>query len=254
LAPLGLWFDRDRDGVSQPGEVLSIVEARVTRIFTGPTIPVTSSRAVKVQRGFIREDAAGHQIEGETIDWYSEGAQTMGELMARQDFHTSKRDSERLDSPGQVSATSAIPWAMGDIVANSPLNGRWIWSDPKDETKLEHGALELVERSDGGISGMALSQVNLETDLSMRHAIGFKVLNGRVSKRAGKSLDFTFSSIDSRGANGTKPSVETTATLDTVSRVLTGITTQYIGEGMSQRKVEYRWVARQQTDLKAEKR
>ena len=27
LDPLALWFDRDRDGVAQPGEVTSIVEA-----------------------------------------------------------------------------------------------------------------------------------------------------------------------------------------------------------------------------------
>jgi len=244
LTPLGLWFDRNQDGVSQPGEVRPIVNTGVTRLFTGPTTKVTSIRAVKVERGFIREDENGHIIEGETIDWYGDGARTVSELMARQDFHASVSTQIMSAAPLLPSETPSISWAMGALVPESPLNGRWVWSDPRDESKLEHGALELEERRGGGIAGLALAQVNLDSDVSMRHAVVFKVINGGITKRDKNKIEFTFHSVDTRGANGSKPSVETTATLDRKASVLSGTTTQYVGEGESQRKVTYAWIAR----------
>lgn len=248
LAPLGLWFDANRDGISQAGEVKPLTRVGVTKLLTGPATAVSSTRAVKVAGGFVRETDSGEEIVGDTIDWYSEGASTMGELATRMDFVSRHTSSDSDNGAHAALPSPKIPWTMGEVVKDSPLNGRWAWSDPKDTEKLEHGVIAIAEHSDGGISGVALAQVNLETDLAMKGAVSFKVLKGVVTKRQEKTIDITFSTLDAQGDDG-EPSVVSTASLDIGAGVLSGTTTQVVGEGASRKTVRYHWVSRSKTPL-----
>ncbi len=243
LQSLGLWFDQNRDGISQAGEVKPLSSTGVKTLLVGPTTAVSSTRAVKVVGGFVRTSDAGEEIIGDTIDWYSEGAATMGELAARMDFVSHQTSTESHSANHAAIPAPHIPWAMGEVVAQSPLNGRWAWSDPKDKEHLEHGVIALVEHSNGSLSGMAMTQVHLESDLNMKSAISFKALKGVITKRSGTVIEITFSNLDARGTDG-QPTVLTTASLDVGAGVLTGTTTQTLGEGASRKTVRYNWISR----------
>jgi hypothetical protein len=242
LAPLALWFDENRDGVSQRGEVASLREKDVTSLFLGPTVTDSSDRSVRVARGFTRIAPDGSEISGATIDWYSEGGATVSELAAKLDFarRSEESNAEQVFPEGDISRR--LPWATGEVVPDSPINGRWSWVDPRDKNASEHGELVLAEKVGGGISGMALSEVNLDSDLPMQNAIGFKVLNGEITKRENSKIELTFHSIDARGAQGAEPGLRTTAILDTASGTLSGTTTQIIGSGPAEKEVRYSWV------------
>jgi hypothetical protein len=129
-------------------------------------------------------------------------------------------------------------------VPDSPLNGRWSWSDPRDKNAREHGELVLAEKAGGGISGMALSEVNLDSDLPMQNAIAFKIINGEITKRQGSKIEMKFHSIDARSAQGSEPGLRTIAIFDTASQTLSGTTTQIVGSGLTEKEVSYSWVGR----------
>lgn len=247
LAPLALWFDENRDGVSQEGEVKPARRMGVTKLFLGPTVTDPSDRSVRVLRGFTRIDSNGSEISGPTIDWYSEGGATVSELAGKLDFsrRVDASDAEGALPNGDISRR--LPWATGEVVRDSPLNGRWVWSDPRDKNALERGELLLAEKVGGGISGMALSEVKLDSELPMQNAITFKILNGEISKREGSKIELQFHSIDARGARGSDPGLRTTAILDTASGTLSGTTTQIVGSGSTEKEVRYSWVGRKRS-------
>ena len=91
---------------------------------------------------------------------------------------------------------------------------------------------------------MALSEVNLDTDLAMQPAIALKILNGQITKREGSKIELKFHSIDARGAQGSEPGLRTTAIFDTTSGTLSGTTTQIVGSGSAEKEVTYSWVGR----------
>jgi hypothetical protein len=247
LAPLALWFDENRDGVSQQGEVTSVQEKGVKKLFLGPTITDSSDRSVRVVRGFTRISTNGSEISGATVDWYSEGGTSVSELSAKLDFarRTDASNAEQTFSDGDISRR--LPWATGELVSDSPLNGRWAWSDPRDKNARERGELVLAEKAGGGISGMALSEVNLDSELPMQSAIAFKILNGEIIKRKGSKIELKFHSIDARGAQGSDPGLRTTAIFDTAAGTLSGTTTQIVGSGSTEKEVRYSWVGRKKS-------
>jgi hypothetical protein len=244
LTPLALWFDENRDGVSQEGEVKPARGMGVTKLFLGPTVTDSSDRSVRVVRGFARIGSDGSEISGATIDWYSEGGATVSELSAKLDFVRRADASNAESALPPVDISRRLPWATGEVVPDSPLNGRWSWSDPRDKNAREHGEIVLEEKAGGGISGMALSEVGLDTDLQMQNAIAFKILNGQITKREGSKIELKFHSIDARGAHGSDPGLRTTAVFDTASGTLSGATTQIVGSGSTEKEVTYSWVGR----------
>lgn len=247
LAPLALWFDENRDGVSQQGEVTPVRDNGVKGLFLGPTVTDSSDRSVRVVRGFTRIASNGSEVSGATIDWYSEGGATVSELSAKLDFarRADASNAEHALPNGDISRR--LPWAAGEVVRDSPLNGRWSWSDPRDKNASERGELILAEKAGGGISGMALSEVNLDSDLPMQNAIAFKTLNGQITKRQGSKIELKFHSIDARGAQGSDPGLRTTAIFDTASGTLSGTTTQIVGSGSTEKEVRYSWVGRKKS-------
>src|SRR5262249_10221570 len=54
LEPLALWFDTNRDGVSQPGEVKTLAQAGVTKIFVTPDRKDELTGAVHASTGYER--------------------------------------------------------------------------------------------------------------------------------------------------------------------------------------------------------
>lgn len=64
LEPLALWFDKNRDGVSQRGEVISVEEAKILALYYTPDGEDKSTRSITASRGFKRVLADGSEIEG----------------------------------------------------------------------------------------------------------------------------------------------------------------------------------------------
>lgn len=82
LKPLGLWFDHNRDGISQSGEVQSLDTAGVTALFYKPDFQDEKTRSIFANVGFRRVQD-GKTLSGRSVDWYGAGASNSLEIINR---------------------------------------------------------------------------------------------------------------------------------------------------------------------------
>jgi hypothetical protein len=71
LKDLALWFDYDRNGVSEPGEVKSLSSLKVTKVFFKPTSSDLASKDIYAEHGYLRQ-IGEKQVFGSSVDWFSE--------------------------------------------------------------------------------------------------------------------------------------------------------------------------------------
>ncbi|MDX1918084.1 MAG: hypothetical protein SFT81_02955 [Candidatus Caenarcaniphilales bacterium] len=83
LDDLGLWFDSNRDGVSQSSEVKSLTDLKVVRIYFKNYQTDYLNGELNLKIGFKRV-VRGNIISGESYDWASAGA------------YANKTDAERI--------------------------------------------------------------------------------------------------------------------------------------------------------------
>ncbi|MFN8391115.1 MAG: hypothetical protein U0136_12565 [Bdellovibrionota bacterium] len=70
LKPLGLWFDKNIDGVSQPGEVLSAEAVGLEALYFQDRELSDLNGYVYVEHGFDRKGAKGSE-SGVSVDWFA---------------------------------------------------------------------------------------------------------------------------------------------------------------------------------------
>jgi hypothetical protein len=72
LDPLALWFDKNRDGVSQKGEVKPVKAVGVLALFYKVSSTDLQTNDVSAKIGYLRK-ISGRKVVGQSIDWYGEG-------------------------------------------------------------------------------------------------------------------------------------------------------------------------------------
>jgi hypothetical protein len=246
LQTLALWFDSNRDGVSQDGEVKPIRSLDVKTLYLSPTSVDELTRNVSIKRGFERLKD-GVLTTGATVDWYSPGAGSLPELVAKQESISHLGRSEPVGALIKQSMPG-LPIAHGSVATNSRVTGDWIWQGAGQLSTEAQGIISLVELEDQGLQGITLSNSPVESNLvPVRGVISFTMINGKITARTPTKLTLRFNSIgvvaDPQGA---KPSLETEATIDLSSGVMSGVTTQRFHNAGAQRTATYHWQAHRQ--------
>ena len=120
-APLGLWFDANRDGISQPGEVRTLDEAGVTSVSTEAT-GTDGTGNTFAQNGYERYEG-GQILSGKSVDWRGEALDGKYELLSHLLVDAA------FNPPAAVpQAAPALPSVHGKPAADAPsLNGIWHW-------------------------------------------------------------------------------------------------------------------------------
>lgn len=246
LQPLALWFDSNRDGISQRGEVKPIRSLDVHRLYLGPTSRNELTKHVSVKVGFERL-INGVPKTGATVDWYGQGGDSLTSLVAKQQ---SRDQFNQADSIGALTAQSipSLPIAHGRLAENSRVSGDWIWYGAGESSKDAQGIITLAELEGRGIQGISMSNAPVESSLvPARGVINFTMVNGQISAQDEQKVTLRFSSIGViAGSHGVKPSLETEATLDLKTGTMSGTTTQRFMKENDYESVTYRWQARRQ--------
>ena len=81
LGDLALWFDKNRDGVSQPGEVKSLSKLGVTALYYKPDRTDAKSGNIQADLGYERL-VNGKRVRGASVDWFAQTFSTKQEAMA----------------------------------------------------------------------------------------------------------------------------------------------------------------------------
>lgn len=203
LSHLGLWFDGNRDGVSQKGEVKTLAEARVTKLFYSSDR--TDARGhIHASRGFERV-VDGKTVIGRSVDWFAEGEDHSFTLINKLITEPSicgtdatKIDSETIDFTALENPGSEPPLlpelpAEGAKYEGPVINGIWEWH-VEDPSKLfdsmePQGYLFFKENESGAIEGRSYVETPLKPEAEYKSILSTFALQGR---RTG-SRSFAFS-------------------------------------------------------------
>ena len=252
LAPLAIWYDRNQDAVSQPGEMVRAADAGITKLFVGPARENKQNRNVHVAVGYARI-LNGREVTGETVDWYSEGASSQTELLSRQTLRGVAQDFKNAAEAGSQRQTGAIPPALKDAVSghgklkeNSALSGIWEWrpeTASRDVTAaVERGTLLIEEFEDGTITAISLAEAPVKDPSRKVGAyVNFKIFGGKVGLNTESAAEVRIHSLD---GDGGVSSANTVALLKAGSNVLSGTTEERLLVGTKTVGVTYHWTAR----------
>lgn len=200
LAVLALWFDRNQDAISQPGEILSLRQIGVTEIYYTPDRRDAASGNIFASRGFTRL-ADGQIIRGASVDWYGEGAHSKAELVNRIITKAGQCDdpstkSSRNGEPTEVAATSNDN-IQRDVVKTDGMNptkrashsagfgGVWRWKSADaamPESEAPQGFFVLAEQDGNIVTGHSITETVLVRPVAdTGRLVNFTTLTGQTA-------------------------------------------------------------------------
>ena len=122
LSDLALWFDVNRDGVSQKGEVKSLSEAGVTELFFNGYVS-DANGDLRLDVGYTRS-VNGRAEQGASIDWQEVGAPSK---LALADYYNSLNANENSEYDMSVNSGEELK------ALNSKFDGVWKWSIEEED-------------------------------------------------------------------------------------------------------------------------
>ena len=239
LSPLALWFDENRDGVSQPGEVkpLNHHEVNVTALFYegGERNDVTNDIDLKV--GFER--IFGGRIEqGSSVDWYAEEASSQFELMSSLGIDSYFK---RAESGGNAAvAPNSLTSSPRQTVAAYHMF-LWRSEDPvflDGDARKPQGILSVVELPDGAVRGHLIGESLLRENNAAFSRIDAVKLVGKIERSGDGARRVTFEAVK-ESPDGID--VRSTAVISKDGSEVQGITEETLTYEGRERTFSYTW-------------
>ena len=149
LATLALWFDENRDGVSQPGEVKSLQDVSVTALYYTPDSTERGDPAVL--RGYDRL-VNGEVRSNRSVDWSEKSISDYAALNFETDTETPLSSDLNKDLHTPISRS---PQASH---LSSQLAGIWGWTVAEP---MESSGLLALDVTDFGMEGLTLAEARV---------------------------------------------------------------------------------------------
>lgn len=243
LEPLALWFDKNRDGISQAGEVVSAKSVGLTALYYKPDKTDKETGSIYTTQGFELTKGADRVI-GTTVDWYGERGSSIAELMSKRGLRTSVCDHT---TDTQLHLPKLSKEASGEKSLanhNSVIRGMWKWSfaptsnAPFDQDSKTQGILAFDGDALGNIAGYSFTSTALLPESTNETLLSFSRLEGTTSLTIEGNLRLTFI---------VKPrldmEIETEALLSNDHRILRGTSTARLYRGGKESRITYHWIA-----------
>lgn len=255
LVSLALWFDRNRNGISEDGEVVPLHKAGIVELYYQPDRTDSDTKSIHADIGY-RRIVDGKEVLGPSVDWYAKGAETKSELL--DDFVTTlscqdgdktapklevKANEKLLASPQGVSPKLSAREAMLRTV-----NGVWRWSaEPVQAEKnlgyAPHGYFIIDDdnwENPGDISGLSMVYHALKKEFGgARSRLGRYWIEGDKTVSPAGKVDISF-----RITTKNKLTIQSKATLSADGKELLGESTASGISGAEKRSITYQWKAR----------
>lgn len=246
LDALALWFDKNRDAISQPGEVkrLSEPEVAVTAIYFKNTKKNKTIGDVLAPLGFERV-MGSHIIQGAALDWFTEGGASKDDVINK--LMVTSRVRSRI-APQQERSGGVSPIAHSESAATaSALNGLWSW-ETDDEKFKQHGKfkpqgfLTFSDSGDGAIRGHSYAETPYDPRESLKSQADIVRFEGtsKKIKEGVRNLSFTIRP-DGKGGSTSVSSTAVFNEKDLTIRGSSNVEVIYDGKPV---RISYTWVAR----------
>lgn len=241
LKPLALWFDANRDGISQTGEVrpLSHPEVDVRKLFYKGGIRNEKSFDIHLALGFERM-RGGKTESGASVDWYTEGAESK-EALINKLTTMSRIESGRATRDQNTQSTTT---SLARI--RSSLNRAFVWRSTDDlftsyAKDAPGGAMSFIEYEGGKIGGHLYVETDYAAGGPLKSQMDAVIVQGTVETLPDGSKRIEFRPL--RGSlSGTD--FTSTATLSKDGSSLQGDTSVIFNYNGDVRRFSYSWTAR----------
>lgn len=247
LKDLSLWFDKDRDGVSQKGEVKRLSEVKVVALYVTPDQEDWKGGYIRASRGFdrIRED--GKTETRSSVDWFGTEFRSPTEVMQSASGMVPAEGAVQSVPPVEAPApemqkqlASAHPEKEQPVVGPN-ISGMWLWSMKENGApvlgKQADGVLSIVDENER-IKGRSFIEFGVQKNKdNVAKAVRGLVFHG-VKKMKGEKLVVTFSFPESDGS-----ATDSEATLSADGKTLTGKSRVSRTDDPKKGAYEYEWIA-----------
>ncbi len=259
LDQLGLWFDENRDGISQTGEVKSLKDVSITALYYTPDRQDSFTKSIFAKKGYERLVDGKPEI-GSSVDWYGEGGTSQFELISKHFAQAGLCKDRRRDAIGSAplagsenakqrpnlspTIQSISSSDHGKPYSRHSIDGLWRWSpDVKQisDRNIPGGYLLLNENDTqpGTLSGLSFVEIHLakRVGTATRMVRVFR-LKGDKQLSANDEVLFHFEVFSKDGT-----SVKSVAKLAADGATIRGRSTAVIVIKNSSRTLTYDWVA-----------
>lgn len=234
LDSISLWFDRNQDASSQPGEVVPVHDLNVTALFLDHGSMNRTTLSIHAPVGYERVKD-GKILKGESVDWYGETGATKMEIVLREQSRLA------LTSIPAPAGPTAEAFALN---SDHRLNGLWEWrlsgEMRQDSEASTEGLLHLAYDPQTGIlRGGSYAQVPLKDKLG-RTILKVTRLHVEGASLGGNKVRF-------RVYDGRRQVSDSVAELSTDGMTLTGEATSRVVKAPGSddtHKLDYKWTAR----------
>jgi hypothetical protein len=149
LAPLALWFDENRDGVSQPKEVKPLDDVSVTALYY--TSDSTEQGNPAVSRGYDRL-VDGQVRSNRSLDWSEKSISDHAALNFETDMEAP------LSSATTNELKNQAPQSSEALHLSSKLAGIWGWTVAEP---IKGSGLLALDATDLGVAGLTLAEARV---------------------------------------------------------------------------------------------
>lgn len=245
LANLSLWFDENRDAITQRGEVRRLNAEGITELYYRSPSQLSDSKDLALEIGYTRE-VAGKTTHGRSIDWYAE--QFNSKDTAQKALTAIFADAPSTVTPqhqaqDSVTEDPSNPLNFAPHISNDHLrdmSGFWIWAMREKDGYKNPGVFALEQAPTGTLTGYSVVETKLEANsLGIGSSMITIPLQGQFNTHTG--VEF---SLSDKASNSTATS---TARLVHDGHGLIGKTTQVFNVERNGTKhsanVTYDWIA-----------
>lgn len=224
LGSIALWFDHNRDGVTQQGEVRQLADVGITAIGVKADRKDEATKSVFAQKGF-RRSIEGREYIGRSVDWFGAPARARG------------KEAGIEQKPAPMASLEDFKLSKGgDLDITTSMHGVWTWEVTDDAMLLPQqrpGGMFAVTQEGDRLRGVSVSSAMYRPNA---YGIDEKVDSKRLIgvARSEKVFEFIISNSD----GGTTKS---TAKLSTDGMKLIGETTQEFKDGSKLDTMTYHW-------------
>ncbi len=250
MEPLALWFDNNRDGISQTGEVKRLDEVGVESLFYHPD--KMDKGDVYASTGYERRIGERNVIAA-SVDWFGEGDNSKFELISRHlnnsTFCSEVGKSAELGHLDEILDSMRTHRqsleSVGKDVSRSNINGWWRWTvDEKEGQYAPAGYLSFkdLNSKDNAITGHSISETHFTRKAGdATRMVTVYTLKGRKEASTDGGVKVTFEIRTKEGAL-----IQSAAELSPDGTTLKGRSIATVMLDAKRRILEYSWIATQQ--------
>ena len=237
LSSLALWFDDNRNAVAEPGEVRSLAQEGITKLFYSVSSTDASGNIYSI-RGFERS-RNGQSEFGTSVDWYAVEGSSQYDLLSKLLTLRSLGASEAVaPATGAFNATES----QSEKQQNSKVLGLWRWKSNDAEVadgsgRAPEGYLQFRGVRESAVFGYTLSESEFRQGYRLKSSVAVRPFSGSlVTAGSDQAVEFTVREQDGS-------SVSSKAHLSSSGDELLGTTVAKVRNGSGWVSIQYSWTA-----------